>query len=291
MQMLIDGLARGLPFALLATGFATAYMSSRVLCVAMGGIYALTPYLFLSVREAGFHWTLAALGAIIAGMLLGAAMEAFNHWPLSKRSSSSEAHFLSSLGIYVVIAHGISLVWGAESLSISKDMPRIYSLGGASLTPAKSLAIVAALVILIAYLTWISRTQLGTLFRALADNPRELSLRGFSLRRLRLAAFGVAGFMCATSSLLVANDRNAFDPNGGLDVVLKAILVSIVGGLRSFFGPALAAFALSLLSTWAVVQFSSKWGETCVFLLFALLLFFKPGGIFAHGSRVEAGAG
>lgn len=291
MQMLIDGLARGLPFALLATGFATAYMASRVLCVAMGGIYALAPYLFLSMREAGFHWMLASSGAVFAGALLGAAMEAFNHWPLSKRSSSSEAHFLSSLGIYIAVAHGISLVWGSEPQSISKDMPMIHSLWGASITPAKSLAIVASFVFLVAYLSWVSKTQLGTLFRALADNPRELSLRGFSLRGLRLAAFGLAGFMCATSSLLVALDRNGFDPNGGLDVVLKAILVSIVGGLRSFFGPALAAFALALLSTWAVVQFSSKWGETCVFLIFALLLFFRPGGIFTHSSRVEAGAG
>ena len=89
-------------------------------------------------------------------------------------------------------------------------------------------------------------SQLGLEFRALADNAKEFALRGYNVNRLRLLAFGLSGLLGAVSSLLVAYDIG-FDPNGGLNAVLLAVVAVIIGGRQSFLGPILGGILLGVI--------------------------------------------
>ncbi|MFM7578014.1 MAG: ABC transporter permease subunit, partial [Microcystaceae cyanobacterium] len=99
---------------------------------------------------------------------------------------------------------------------------------GLVLTNAQIWAAIASSVVLGCFYAWLKYSQLGLEFRALADNAKEFALRGYNVNRLRLLAFGLSGLLGAVSSLLVAYDIG-FDPNGGLNAVLLAVVAVIIG--------------------------------------------------------------
>jgi branched-chain amino acid transport system permease protein len=126
-------------------------------------------------------------------------------------------------------------------------------------------------------------------FRALADNPTQLALFGYNIRRLRFLAFGIAGLLAATSSLLVAFDLG-FDPHGGLNALLLAIVAVIIGGRESLFGPVLAGFLLGVMRAQIVWYGSARWQDTVTYLLLVLFLFLRPQGLIGKKNRLEAQA-
>jgi branched-chain amino acid transport system permease protein len=120
----------------------------------------------------------------------------------------------------------------------------------------------------------------------MADNPVQLALHGHNIRRLRLLAFAIAGFLATISALAVANDVG-FDPHGGLPVLLLAIVAMIIGGNTSFLAPVLGGLLLGITRAFVVWFLSARWQDAVVFLLLALFLLFRPHGILGRKLRLE----
>ena len=126
-------------------------------------------------------------------------------------------------------------------------------------------------------------------FRALADNPDELALRGYNIRRLRLLAFGVSGLLGAVSALLTAYDIG-FDPNVGLSALLLAVVAVIIGGRQSFIGPVVGGILLGMVRSEVVWILSARWQEAVTFGLLVLFLYMRPNGLVGRETRLEAKA-
>jgi branched-chain amino acid transport system permease protein len=141
--------------------------------------------------------------------------------------------------------------------------------------------------VLSAFLFWLWRTDIGLRFRALADNPIQLSLMGYNTRLLRLAVFALSGFLTAVAALLMALDIG-FDPHSGLQMVLLAMVATIIGGRGSFLGPIVGAIMLGILRSQVVWHTSARWEEAVTFLLLVLFLFLRPQGLFGRAGRLEA---
>ena len=231
-------------------------------------------------------WLAVCAGAA-AGTVVSLLCELVNHAPLEKKRVSSGAHLVSSLGIYLILVQVVAVVFGNETQVLRSGIDKVFHLGSnVILTHAQVVAGCGSLLLLVAFYCWLRFSNLGLQLRAMADNPIQLALCGYNIRRLRLLTFAVSGFLASASSLAVANDVG-FDPHGGLPVLLLAIVGVIIGGNTSFLAPVLGGLVLGITRAEVVWHFSARWQDAVAFLLLALFLLFRPYGILGRKQRLE----
>ncbi|MBI5463661.1 MAG: branched-chain amino acid ABC transporter permease [Ignavibacteriales bacterium] len=287
MQIITNGFIQGLLFGLVGLGFAMIYNSTGIFHIAQGAIFSLIPFIVWSAIQNGLHWATGVTLAVAVALVLSVTMEAFNHWPLQKREASQEIHLISSLGVYIVIVQLVAVIWGNETRVLRSGIDETFSIGEVIITKSQLLGAVISILILLAFFIWVRRTDLGLRLRALSDNPVQLSLMGYDIRRLRILVFALSGLFTALAAILIATDVG-FDPHGGLTVVLLAIVATIIGGRGSFIGPVVGGIMLGIIRAQVTWYTSARWEEAATFLLLVLFLFFRPQGIFGRNGRVEA---
>jgi branched-chain amino acid transport system permease protein len=287
VQVLANGAIDGLMIALLALAFSAVYVPTRVFHVALGAVYVAVPYVILYLRTLGWPWYLCLPAGILAGMVLSAACELVSHSQLDRRHASGAVHLVASLGIYIVVVQAIALLWGNDPQVLRPGVAQSLGTVGTMVTHAQVIAAACSAAVIGLSYAWLRLTGIGLRLRAVADNPEELSLHGEDPRRLRLLAFAASGIVCSIASTLMAYDTG-FDPNGGLRVVLLAVVATIVGGRSSFAGPVLGGLLLGVARSGASWVLSDKWEDAVTFLLLALILVGRPQGIIARASRLEA---
>lgn len=287
MQIFANGLITGLTLALLAVSFNAVYLPTRVFYLALGGIYTIVPFIAFSCQQAGLPWYLSAIVALAAGGLISVLCELLNHNRLERVSAPSEAHMISSLGIYIVLSQITVLIWGSEPKTLRSGIDAVGNIGEIILTGSQQICFIVPIVILILYYAFLRATNIGLHLRALADNATELALRGYSITQSRVLCFLIAGLFCAASALLTAYDVG-FDAHGGLAAILLGIVAVIVGGRSSFVGPMVGALLLGLTRSYVVWIWSSRWAEAVTFAFLALVLFLRPQGLIQSKMRIES---
>jgi len=287
MQILANGIISGFTIALLAVAFSVVFLPTRIFHIALGGIYAAVPYAAWACLQGGLTWYAAVPAAILVAVLLSLATEYLNHAPLERKGASSGAHLIASLGLYIMIVQVIALIWGSQTKVLRIGLDQVFTFEDVIITRAQGIAAAVSVGTLVLFYVWLRFSNLGLQFRALADNPKELALRGYNIRRLRLLAFGVSGLLAAIGALVVAYDVG-FDPYGGLIALLLAVVAVIIGGRQSFLGPVLGGLLLGVVRSEVVWFLSARWQEAVTFLLLALFLFVRPYGLVGRKVRLEA---
>lgn len=289
MQIIANGVVAGLTIALMALAFTIVYLPTRVFFVALGGLYTLIPFIAWSCLDAGLPWPIALVTCVSTSMALSIGCEMVNHGPLERKKGSSTTHLVSSLGLYIIFVQVVALAWGNESKVLRTGLDTVVHIDAVVLTRAQILSGCGAIVLVASFFLWLKFTDLGLRFRALADNPVEMALRGHNTSRLRIVAFGLAGGFASAATMMVAFDIG-FDTNGGLSALLLAVVAMIIGGRRSFLGPVVAGVALGILRSGAVWYVSARTQDAVTFSLAALFLVFFPDGLFGQKDRLEASA-
>ena len=277
----------GLGIALLALSFAVVYLPSRIFHLAMGGIFATAPFVAHSCIQAGLPWTVALGISVMTCVLLSLLCEIANHSPLDARSAPSGVHFVSSLGILVVISQILVLSWGSETRALRTGISPSWSAGLVSLTVPQGLILGVSIFLLAGFYAWLRFGQIGLQFRAVADNPIEYALRGYNPRRIRLVAFGLSGFLAACAALTTAYDYG-YDAFGGMPALLLAVVAFIIGGRDSFLGPLVGGLLIGVIRVSVSWFLSASWQDGVTFLILAVFLIARPSGILGDRSRLEA---
>jgi branched-chain amino acid transport system permease protein len=286
MQIIVNGLLQGVLFGAIGVAFALVYRTTRVFHIALGGIYALAPYLVLSAVAAGLAGAVAAALAVLAAAAAGMLAEESIHWPFERKRAPSEVHLIGSLGAYLVIVQCIALIWGNETQVLRMGVDETWTVAGISLAHTQLLGPVAALAATLALIAWLKGANRGLELRALADNPILVSLLGRNVRALRRWVFALSGGLVAVAAIAQAWDVG-FDPQGGLKAVLLGMVAMIIGGTGNFVGPFIGGLLLGVLRAEVVWFGSARWEEAVTFGLLALFLFLRPQGIFARQARIE----
>jgi len=287
MQIIANGLIAGLTIVVLALAFVVVYLPTRVFHLALGGVYAIVPFIAWSCWQAGWPWYWAIIVAIITGVLISLACEWLNHAPLELKQASWGAHLVSSLGIYIIIVQIVALIWGEESKFLRTGIDRVTPIGNIRLTQTQIVGAVVCVGAIAIFYLWLKWSNLGLQFRAMADNPKQFALQGYNILQLRRIAFGISGFLAAIASLLVAYDVG-FDPNTGLVAVLLAVVAALIGGRQSFWGPLIGGILLGIIRSQAVWLLDARWQDAITFMILAIFLYLRPNGILGQKSRLES---
>lgn len=286
MQIIVNGLLQGILIGGVGVAFALVYRTARVFHIALGGIFALAPYLLLACLGNGSPVALAITLALAVAALTALLAEEAIHWPFARKRAPAEVHLIGSLGAYLILVQCIALIWGNETRVLRAGVDETLGLAGVTLAQAQLLGPLFTLLSVAILHAWLSFADRGLELRALADNPVLVSLLGRNIRALRRWVFCLSAMLASIAAMAQAWDVG-FDPHVGLKVVLLGMAAMIIGGTGSFLAPFFGGILLGVLRAEVVWFGSARWEDAATFVLLAAFLFFRPQGMFARRMRME----
>lgn len=286
-EQLVNGLAVGSTYALVAVGMALIFGTLRLVTFAHGEVYMFGAYAGFTVLEQ-LHATpvLAFAAAIVVSALIGTLTEliAFR-W---MRGASHTSSMLVTIGVSLLLVNASQLIWGPETRSypILVTNATVEWLG--MKFSAVQVAIYAITLVTIGALQWVLlKSRFGRAVRATSLDYEAASVLGVNVDRVYSMTFTLASALGGLSGLLVGLYYNAVYPTMGALTSLKAFSACVLGGLGSVPGAVIAALLLGEAESLTVAYVGSGYRNVLPFLALILVLLFRPQGMFGRKERVR----
>jgi branched-subunit amino acid ABC-type transport system permease component len=284
---ILNGFAIGSLLFILAVGLSIVFGMMDVLNLAHGALFLVGAYLAWTLLSDGATWGgfLAALGiAALVGLLAGGALSVMTE-PLARRPILDQA--LLTLGVSLVVAEVLSIVYGNDALSVGAPpgLAESVSFLGRSY-PAYRLALIGVGLVLAAVVyVVVERTSVGALVRASVADREMVSAMGIDNRKVKVAVLGIGSMLATVAGVLGAP---VYGARPGLDdtILILALVVVVIGGLGSVKGAFIGALVIGQVESLGRALLP----DLASFILFgtlALVLVARPRGLF--GPRKLAG--
>lgn len=286
IQLLVTTLQIGAVYMLFSLGLTLIFGIMRVVNFVHGHIFALAALLvgvlLPRIVGAGFPvysaYLLAAVGAIVAAMLLAAVLYKFG---IARYLRDLEGSFILTMGLGLFL-DGIFLeTFGGTVRSIAPIIEGNVSVFGAMLTTQRLVLCVVAAA-LTGGLFWVmSGTKLGKALRAVASDREAAMLQGIPYDRIALIGFLLAALMAALAGVLIA-PVSVVTTTTGTDYLMKSFIAIVVGGLGSVPGAIVGALFIGVIEAVGGFYFDSSSATIAMFALVILVLLFRPKGLIPH---------
>jgi branched-chain amino acid transport system permease protein len=275
---LLNAVQYGMVLFLVASGLTLVFGILRVINLAHGAFYMLGAYLaYWIVLTTGSYW-LAIVGGVAIAFVVGLLLETVFVRLLYGRDHLAQV--LLSFGLILVIDEIRQLLFGKDVHSVP---PPAWLSGSIQLTgnlsyPVYRLAIcvfcllVAAVIFLV-----ITRTRIGMIVRAGAENREMTRLLGIPFDRVNRYVFATGIALAALGGIVIAPSSTVF-PGMGDSMLILSFVVVVLGGIGSVTGAALGALLIGLTDTFGKVFFPSV-SSILIYLVMAAVLLWRPNGI------------
>ncbi len=246
-----------------------AYVTAWAVGAAVGHVPVFILFLLLPLGACA----VAAVGLVIEPLLLR---------PLYKRPE--EYQLLITFGLLLVLEDLMHLVWGGTPLSASELMDATGSLRFLDMVyPVYNLlVIVIGVAAALGLWAFVYRTKFGVLLRATSQDMRMASALGLNVKRVYAQAFAIGCFMAGLGGAIVVPSQAAV-LGMGIDVLILAFVVVVIGGLGSLKGALLGALIVGFVRT-GVIQFYEELELAVLYLIATLVLLVRTTGIFGKTS-------
>ncbi|RZS86439.1 ABC transporter permease [Pigmentiphaga kullae] len=278
-SQILNGLAIGQVYALIALGFSLVFGVSNLINFAQGALFMLGAFIaFTGVAVLQLPLPVAATGSVLIVALLGMLLERVALRPLE--NAPYIAPVLSTLAISLIIEQLAEIIWSPESQSFPLSFDEAtYYFGNAYITSTDLLIFGFGALATLALTLFLSRSWWGRALRATAqdrDAAAQLGVRTGSVRQL---AFALAGALGALSGVLVALYFKSVFPQMGLPFGLKGFAAALLGGLTSTPGAVLGGLLLGVVETLASAYIGEGSRDLVAFCLVLVFLVFRPHGL------------
>ncbi len=290
LQQLINGLALGFIYALVALGYTMVYgvlrfinfAHSDVLMLGAFSAYFLAPALQktgspASIVSAFLIVVFAALICAIIGMLI----EYLAYRPLRQRPRLTVLITAIGVSLLIEFTGQHKAVFGANTKPFPQLLPEnTVQLGSISLQSND--IIISLLTVLLLAGLWlvIQHTRTGMAMRAVSFNEKAAALMGVNINRIISFTFGLGSALAAIAGIFYAMRSPGIDPLMGMKPGLYAFVAAVIGGIGNLPGAALGGLLLGLLETFAGgIPGVSNYRDGIAFAILILILLFKPAGL------------
>ena len=289
MSILIIQILNSLFYAsvlfLIAAGLSLIFGVMRIVNMAHGTLYGIgafvTAWLVGRAVAAGMPVWLAFLcipaGAAVVA-LIGAVIEPLLLRPFYRRAE--EYQLLVTFGLLLILEDAIRFFWGGLPLTADAVMDVVPSMHiGGFIYPGYYL-IVIGIGIVAALGLWlvIYRTRFGVLLRATSQDRRMASALGLNVGLVYVSAFAIGCFMAGLGGAVIVPSQAAV-LGMGIDALILAFVVVVIGGLGSLQGALIGALIVSFVRT-LMIQFAPEIELAVLYLIAAGVLLVRPTGLF-----------
>lgn len=282
VPILVFGLATSGIYALMAVGVTLIYGVGRVVNFAHGAFFTLGAYgTYLYATYLGVGWWIGALLSILTVAAFAALFDKFFIEPIRDQ----EIHvWIMTFAFAFAIREGIVLVLGSRPFSIPAFAPGSVDILGQTIAAQRPLIVIVCFVSLALLWLFLYRTRLGSCLRAVAQNRTGAYVVGIPVPWTYHAAMAISAGLAALAGIIIAPIA-VITPDMGLEALLLAFTIVILGGLGSLKGTLIAALIVGYAST--IVSFvwdPSLVTFTALAVVFAVIIV-RPTGLF--GLAVE----
>lgn len=277
-QAVLTGLVTGGVYSLIAMGLTLIFGVLDIVNFAHGSFIAVALFItYVVVHNTGLNPYVALPVAILALFVLGALAQFTVLNPTMGRPLESQ--LLLTLGISLLLINALLLVFGGDPLSVALPGDHGVNVGGAVANQSRIIAFVGALLLAGGLYLLLARTSLGRAIRAVAASRQGAGLVGIDVRRIYVITFGL-GTACAGAAGMLIAPFTTIAPNAGDQFNILAFVVVVMGGLGNVLGALVSGIIVGLVEQLGGVILTGQSPLFGVFLVFILILFVRPQGIF-----------
>src|ERR687891_771564 len=256
----VNGLSLGLLFALIALGFMLIIGVMELINLAHGSLFALGAYMAMLVIRPDAPW-----------------LDAWLALPLT-------------FGAALVLEEAIRLIWGPleQIMPVPDQVSGAFIAGGLIWSTYRFFAVALALAVILLVWLFLERTPYGAMIKAGAHDAEMVQALGINLVRLRLFVFALGTALAAIAGIIMTPIWG-LRPTVGIDAVIPAFLIIVLGGIGSFWGAVIAGVLVGL-AVGLTGAYASEWSLLSMYLLLIAVVTFRARGLLGKKSVLEAPA-
>lgn len=280
LQAILNGLLTGGLYALIGMGLALIFGVMRIVNFAHGA------FMMLGMYVAYVLFGATGLSPYLTFPIAGIALFGFGalvYYGLLSRihGQSDFMQILLTMGVGLICTDGVLLIFGADYHQLNIPLAsKNFALGPhISVNAPWVVSFAIAAVLAVALYLFVMRTMTGRAARAIAQTPSSAPLMGINVFRVQAISFAVGTATAGIAGALLLPVFYLY-PSVGDQFTQKAFVMVVLGGMGSIVGAAIAGLVLGVIESLTSLYWGNQWALVVDFLLFLLVLSFRPGGIF-----------
>lgn len=285
LQVMINGLALGSVYALIATGFSLIFNILKFSNFSHGALMTISAFIgyFLAASK-GLGLIPTILVAVAAGAVVSLLGEIIAFRRITINNTSPIYFFVSSITLGTLYEGIVTLQVGANFYNYPRFFEKAtINLSGLIISTSDLLMFVISAVALVVLMVVIHKTRIGRALRSVSFDRDTASLMGINVTRTIQFAFMVSGALAGLSGVFLGINYTLFPTMGGM--VVKGFIASVIGGLGSLSGAIIGAMLLGVVETILVALVGSGYAPVFTFVIMLVFLLVRPRGI--SGSNVQ----
>ncbi len=292
-EQLINGLAVGGIYALIALGYTMVYGVMRLINFAHGDLFTIGSYLGMTILAT--YAVTAYLGPFAGVLVLimmvmvlvgivGVILERVAYRPV--RQADRLSAVVSALGASIFFSNLVMLIWGPRFRVYPEDiMPRItLNILGLDVPLLRILVLVTSLCLMGILYFFVQKTRTGTAIRAVAIDHGAARLMGINVNRIISLVFLIGPALGGAAGVMVGLYYGQVNFTMGWSYGLKAFIAAVLGGIGNIPGAMLGGLLLGVIEALGAAFISTAWKDGIAFIVLILILIFRPTGLL--GERV-----
>ncbi|MEY2641138.1 MAG: hypothetical protein RL150_531 [Candidatus Parcubacteria bacterium] len=280
-QLIINSVIAGSIYALVALGFNLIYGTTRFFNLTHGVVAAVGGYaVFTCFKLWGLPLSVSIILGIIVAALVGWLSEVLLFRKLRARKASGTVLLVASLGLFTALQAVIAIIFSSQfqTLSTNVSSTRVFHVLGGVITDVQVYILAAAIVIMVLLGVVIKTTRFGKAVRAVSDDEEVARIVGIQSNRIIGWVFVIGSAIAGVAGIAVGFDTG-IEPTMGMNLLLKGVVASIIGGIGSVYGGVLGAFLLAFVENFGIWKISGEWKDAIAFGLLIIFLLVRPQGI------------
>ncbi len=290
-QQLVNGLAWGSIYALIALGYTMVYGVLRLINFAHGDVYmvgAMVGYYAARLVTGGGTFTRFAfvmLSAMLVCALLGALIERLAYRPLRKAPRINA--LITAIGVSLFLEYFGQWLFGADPKFFPTliETREVVNFHGVVVNNIQLAIFIVSFVLMFGLRFVVQKTKTGKAMRAVSFSHTASHLVGINVNRIISLTFVLGSVLAAAAGILVGLSNPKIDPLMGLMPGLKAFVAAVLGGIGNIPGALIGGLIMGVAETLVAGYISSTYRNALAFIILILILLFRPEGILGKSTR------
>jgi branched-chain amino acid transport system permease protein len=283
LQLVLNGLAVGCIYGLVALGFVLIYKATELVNFAQGDLLmlgAFTCYMFVVWYGVGY-WLALGL-AVVAVAAFGAVLDA----GVLRRviGQPQFAVVMLTIGLGAIFRSFASMTWGSEIYTLPTPFSaRATRLGGVTVSHEYVSIIVGTVVLCGVLYAFFTYTKVGVAMQAASQNQLAAYYMGIPVKRMFSLIWAISAGVAALAGVLLA-PVSLIDINLGF-IGLKAFAAAVLGGFGSIPGALVGGLTIGLIELFSGTYLPHGFKDVAAYVVLLLVLAVRPQGIFGTAGR------
>ena len=289
LQQVINGLALGSIYGLIAIGYTMVYGIIGMINFAHGDVFMLGAFMALIV----FLIITTFIGALPIALLLllmmvvAMLMTGLWSWTIERvayrplRGSFRLAPLITAIGMSIALSNFVQVTQGPRNKPVPQLLNGSYSLFGTNVTISLKQIVVIVVTAVLLTIFWyiVNRTSLGRAQRACEQDRKMAALLGINVDRVISLTFVMGAMLAAVAGTLYLSFYGVISFADGFIPGVKAFTAAVLGGIGSLPGAVVGGLLIGLIEALWSAYFSIDYKDVAAFSILAIVLIFMPSGI------------